>query len=130
MRRQRTTTGAPLGRIVLAQLGILLLRFRLVFSDRLLERFQAQLQLLLRQALGPGAEIPPSRLSSRWRSLSFCVSKVSRSVTTASRSANVASTSARKASTVSGRLCVLSGSESITCESYAATVGLRIPFIV
>jgi hypothetical protein len=68
--------------------------------------------------------------NSRWRNRSFCVSKVSRSVTAASRSANVASTSARRASTVSGRLCVLAGGESVTCESYAAAVGLRIPFIV
>jgi hypothetical protein len=62
VRRQSTTAGAPLGRIVLAQLGVLLLRLRLIFGDRLLERLQAQLQLFLRQALGAGTEMHPRQL--------------------------------------------------------------------
>ena len=62
MRRQRTAAGAPLGSIVLAQLGIPLLRLRLVLGDRLLERFEAQLQLLLRQTLGSGAEMHARQL--------------------------------------------------------------------
>src|SRR5471032_344598 len=49
MRRQCTAVRAPFGRVVLAQFGILLLRLRLVFGDRLLESFEAQLQLFFRQ---------------------------------------------------------------------------------
>jgi hypothetical protein len=43
---------------------------------------------------------------------------------------SVVSTSARNASIPSGRLCMSSRGESITHESYAATDGLRIPFMV
>jgi hypothetical protein len=43
VRRQCTTARAPLGRIVLAQFGVLLLRLCLTFGDRLLERLQTQL---------------------------------------------------------------------------------------
>ena len=62
MRRQCATARAPLGRVALAQIGVLLLRLRLVFGDRLLERLQAQLQLFLRQPLGAGAEMHPRQL--------------------------------------------------------------------
>jgi hypothetical protein len=62
MRRQCTAVRAPFGRVVLAQFGILLLRLRLVFGDRLLEGFQAQLQLFIRQTFGPGTELHPRQL--------------------------------------------------------------------
>jgi hypothetical protein len=62
MCRQRTTARAPLHRIVFAQLGILLLRLRVCFGDRLLKGFQAQLQLFLRQTLRAGAEMHPPEL--------------------------------------------------------------------
>jgi len=48
VRRQRTAARAPFGGMVLAQLGILLLRLCVALGDRLLQGFQAQLQLLLR----------------------------------------------------------------------------------
>ena len=57
MRRQRTAARAPLGRSILAQLGIALLRLGVCFGDRLLDRFEAQLQLFLRQTFGAGAEV-------------------------------------------------------------------------
>ena len=62
MRRQCAAAGTPLGGIVLAQLGIPLLRLRVFFGDRLLEGFQAQLQLFLRQTLRAGAEMQASEL--------------------------------------------------------------------
>ena len=62
MRRQCAAAGAPPGGIVLAQLGIALLRLRVFFGDRLLEGFQAQLQLFLRQTLRAGAEMHASEL--------------------------------------------------------------------
>jgi hypothetical protein len=62
VRRQCATARAPLGRIVLAQLGILLLSLRFIFGDRLLEGFQAQLQLLFWQTLGAGAKMHASEL--------------------------------------------------------------------
>ena len=43
----------------LVALGILLLRLRLAFGDRLLKRLQPQLQLFLQQAFGSGAETHP-----------------------------------------------------------------------
>ena len=48
---------ASLGGIVLAQFGIALLCLAVCFGDRLLDRFEAQLQLFLRQTLGAGAEM-------------------------------------------------------------------------
>jgi hypothetical protein len=60
--RQCAAAGPPLGGIVLAQFGILLLRLRVALGDCLLERFQAQLQLCLRQALGAGAEVHARQL--------------------------------------------------------------------
>jgi hypothetical protein len=46
VRRQRAAAGTPPGNIDLAQIGILLLRLCVALGDRLLERFEAQLQLL------------------------------------------------------------------------------------
>jgi len=46
--RQGTAAHPPLGRIVLAQLAIALLRLRLALGDRLLESFEPELQLLFR----------------------------------------------------------------------------------
>ena len=60
--RQCAPVRAPFGRVVFAQFGILLLRFRLIFGDRLLEGFQARLQLFLRQTFGPGTELHPRQL--------------------------------------------------------------------
>jgi hypothetical protein len=62
MRRQCASAGAPLCGIVLAQLGIALLRLGVCFGDRLLEGFQTQLQLFLRQTLRAGAEMQASEL--------------------------------------------------------------------
>ena len=75
--------------------------------------------------------------SSRWRSRSFCVSKMSRSLTATSRSALRAShsaiavsTNARSAATSSGKFCDVLCVASVIGKSYTATVGLRIPFVV
>ena len=62
--RGRWASSAPrlarrLAAFVLAQFGILFLRLRLVFGDRLLEGFEAQLQLFFRQTFGPGTELHP-----------------------------------------------------------------------
>ena len=62
MCRQCASAGTPPGGIVAAQLGIALLRLRVFFGDRLLEGFQAQLQLFLRQTLGARAEMHASEL--------------------------------------------------------------------
>ena len=56
------TAGTPLGRIVQAPLGISLLRLRVFFGNRLLEGFQTQLQLFLRQTLRAGTEMHASQL--------------------------------------------------------------------
>jgi hypothetical protein len=55
--RGRCAGSAPLGRAIAAQLGIALLCLGVLLSDRLLDSFQAELQLFLRQALGFGAEL-------------------------------------------------------------------------
>ena len=65
MCRQRTAAGPPPGDIVLAQLGILLLGLGILFGNRLLERFQTQLQLFLRQTFGAGAKCMRVSFSSR-----------------------------------------------------------------
>jgi hypothetical protein len=57
MRRQGTAAGPALGRCVLALLRIALLNLGLAASDGLLQRFKAELQLLLRQTLGFGTEL-------------------------------------------------------------------------
>ena len=57
--RQCAAVGTPFDRVVLAQFRILFLRLRLFFGDRLLEGFQAQLQLFFRQTFGPGTELHP-----------------------------------------------------------------------
>ena len=62
VRWQCATAGTPLGGIVQAPLGIPLLRLRVFFGDRLLEGFQAQLQLFLRQTLRAGTEMHASQL--------------------------------------------------------------------
>jgi hypothetical protein len=62
VRRQCAAAGTPLGGIVLAQPWIALLRLGLGFGDRLLDRFEAQLQLFLRQTLRAGAEMQASEL--------------------------------------------------------------------
>jgi hypothetical protein len=59
---QRAAVRAPSGRVAFAQLGILLLGLRLIFGDRLLEGFEAQLQLVFRQTFGPGTEPHPCQL--------------------------------------------------------------------
>ena len=59
---QCTTARAARGGIVQAPLGIPLLRLGICFGDCLLDRFEAQLQLFLRQTLRPGAEMHPSQL--------------------------------------------------------------------
>jgi hypothetical protein len=53
--RQCATARAAFGGIVQAPLGVPLLRLGICFGDRLLDRFEAQLQLFLRQSsdLGP-----------------------------------------------------------------------------
>ena len=102
------------GRIVLAQLAIALLGFRLALGDRLLESFQPQ---SCSCSSGKRSDFGPNCIrvsfSSRWRSRSFCVSKVSRSMTAArharlwraSHSAIAVSTNARSAATSSGKFC-------------------------
>ena len=55
--RQRAATGAAPGHAVLAQVGIALLRLGLAAGNRLFQRLQAELQLLLRQTFGFGAEL-------------------------------------------------------------------------
>jgi hypothetical protein len=62
LRRQRAAARPPLGGIVLAQLGIALFRLRIFLGDRLLEGFQAELQLFLRQTLRAGPEMHPRQL--------------------------------------------------------------------
>jgi hypothetical protein len=62
---QRTAAGTPLGDTVLAQRGIVLLRFRVAFGDRLFEGFEALLHLLFRQALGLGTELHPRQLQQK-----------------------------------------------------------------
>ena len=62
MCRQRAAARPPLGRIVFAQFGIALFRLSVLLGDRLLESFQAQLQLFLRQTLRAGAEMRASEL--------------------------------------------------------------------
>ena len=57
MCRQRATVRPPLGCPRLLQRRIALLRLGLALGDGLLEVLQAELQLLLGQALGPGAEL-------------------------------------------------------------------------
>ncbi len=59
VRRQRAAVRAAPGRVAFAQLGVLFLRLRLIFGDRLLEGFQAQLQLFFRETFGPGTELHP-----------------------------------------------------------------------
>jgi hypothetical protein len=63
--RQCATTGAPLGRIVLVQFGIPLLRLGVGFGDRLLSRFEAQLQLFLGQLLRLRTELHPRQLQQK-----------------------------------------------------------------
>ena len=48
--------------VIPAQFGVLLLRLGVLFGNRLLERFQPQLQLFLRQPLGAGAEVHARQL--------------------------------------------------------------------
>jgi hypothetical protein len=62
VRWQCATAGTPLGGIVQAPLGISLLRLRVFFGNRLLEGFQTQLQLFLRQTLRAGTEMHASQL--------------------------------------------------------------------
>ncbi len=57
VRGQRAPARPALGRALALQGGIALLAFRLALGDRLLEVLQAELQLRLGQALGPGAEL-------------------------------------------------------------------------
>jgi hypothetical protein len=57
MSRQRAAACATRRRVTLAQLGILLLRLRLIVGDRLLEGLQAQLQLFVRKPFGSGTEL-------------------------------------------------------------------------
>ncbi len=63
MARQLATAGAALCRTVTAQLGITLPRRGFALRDRLLEQFQAQLELLFRQPLGFGAELHPPQFA-------------------------------------------------------------------
>lgn len=60
--RQCASAGTPLCGIVLAQLGIPLLRLGICLGDRLLDRLEAQLQLFLRQTLRARAKMHPSEL--------------------------------------------------------------------
>ena len=62
MCRQRAAVGPALGRPRLLQRRIAPLRFGLALGDGLLEVLQAELQLLLGQALGPGAELQAPEL--------------------------------------------------------------------
>jgi hypothetical protein len=62
MSRQRAAVRAPPGRIALTQLGVPLLRLGVLFGDRLLEGFEAQLQLFFRQTFGPGTKLHPRQL--------------------------------------------------------------------
>jgi hypothetical protein len=57
MGRQRAAARSALGRTVAAQIGITFLRLGVTFGDGLLKRFEAQLQLLLRQPLGLRTEL-------------------------------------------------------------------------
>jgi hypothetical protein len=62
VRRERATTGPPLGGIVPTQRRVLLLGLGILFGNRLLKCFQTQLQLFLRQPLGAGAEVHARQL--------------------------------------------------------------------
>jgi hypothetical protein len=57
MRRQSPAAGPAFGDAILVQFGIALLRLGLTAGDCLLERFEAELQLLLRQTFRFGAEL-------------------------------------------------------------------------
>jgi hypothetical protein len=57
MRRQRAAAGTATCLASTALLRITLLAFSLVAGDRLLQCFEAELQLVFRQALGFGAEL-------------------------------------------------------------------------
>ena len=92
MGRQGTTACPPLGRVVLAQAGIALLRLRLALGDRLLKSFQAELQLLFRRSL----------------------TATSRSALRASWLAIAVSIKARNAAISSGRLCGVLCAASVT----------------
>ena len=61
--RQLASACAALCRTVAAQLGIALLRLGFALRDRLLERFQAQLELFFWQPLGFGAELHPPQFA-------------------------------------------------------------------
>ena len=62
VRRQRAAVGPALGRPRLLQRRIAPLRFGLALGDGLLEVLQAELQLLLEQTFGPGAELQAPEL--------------------------------------------------------------------
>ena len=62
MRRQRAPAGAAFCDLVAAQVRIALLRPGLTLGDGGLEILEAELQLLVRQALGFGAELHPLQL--------------------------------------------------------------------
>jgi hypothetical protein len=75
--RQRTAVGPPLGDIVPAQRRVLLLGLGILFGNRLLERFQTQLQLFLRQPFGAGAEVPARQLQQQMtQSVILCQSSI------------------------------------------------------
>jgi hypothetical protein len=59
--RQGATAGTPPVGIVAAQPGIALLRLGIAFGNRLLQSLETQLQLVLGQTLGAGAELRVSR---------------------------------------------------------------------
>ena len=98
MGRQGATACSPPGCIVLAQLGIALLRSAssLAIACSSASRPSCICSSGIRSDFAPNC-IRVS-FSSRWRSRSFCACKMSRSVTAASRSAKVAKTNARNAS--------------------------------
>ena len=103
------------------QLGISLLRLRVFFGDRLLEGFQAQLQLFLRQTLRAGAEMHASQLQQQMtQPVILCQQNVplrDRRIALGQvfvAIGNCPSTNARNASMPSGRLCRSSRGESVT----------------
>jgi hypothetical protein len=62
MRGRCAAVRAPFGRVVFAQFGILLLRPRLIFGDRLHKGFEAELKLFFWQTFGPDTELHPRQL--------------------------------------------------------------------
>ena len=81
----------------------------LFFGDRLLDGFEAQLQLFLRQALGAGAEMHASELAAADDATGHSVpAGCPAQLIAASCSDITVSTNARNASMPSGRLCMSS----------------------